>query len=113
MILKREGEALRAGNLLLRAHLLSRKAQDHLGQERDQRAQAVIDKFQWITAATVFANPIPALDLLANGAVQFQMISELAGVYGVEVSAGAHQDDRRPDGPDAPEARASSRRRPR
>jgi small GTP-binding protein len=86
VILKREGEALRAGNLLLRAHLLSRKAQDQLGQERDRRAQAVIDKFQWITAATVFANPFPALDLLANGAVQFQMISELAGVYGVEVS---------------------------
>ncbi len=86
VILKREGEALRAGNLLLRAHLLSRKAQDHLGQERDRRAQAVIDKFQWITAATVFANPIPALDLLANGAVQFQMVSELAGVYGIEVS---------------------------
>jgi small GTP-binding protein len=85
-ILKREGEALRAGNLLLRAHLLSRKAQQTLSQERDRRAQGVIDKFQWITAATVFANPIPALDLLANGAVQFQMISELAGVYGVEVS---------------------------
>ncbi len=85
-ILMREGEALRAGNLLLRAHLLSRKAQDQVGQERDRKAQVVIDKFQWITAATVFANPIPALDLLANGAVQFQMVSELAGVYGVEVS---------------------------
>jgi small GTP-binding protein len=84
--LRREGEALRAGNLLLRAHLLSRKAQEQLGLERDRKAQAVIDKFQWITAATVFANPIPALDLLANGAVQFQMISELAGVYGVEVT---------------------------
>jgi small GTP-binding protein len=86
VILKREGEELRAGNLLLRAHLLSRKAQEQLSSERDRRAQAVIDKFQWITATTVFANPIPALDLLANGAVQFQMVSELAGVYGVEVS---------------------------
>jgi small GTP-binding protein len=86
VILKREGEALRAGNLLLRAHLLSRKAQDQLSQERDRRAQAVVERFQWITAATVFANPFPALDLLANGAVQFQMISELATVYGVEVS---------------------------
>src|SRR5262249_22711822 len=86
VILKREGDALRAGKLRLRAHLLSRRAQDQLGLERDRRAQAVIDKFQWITAATVFANPIPALDLLANGAVQFQMVSELAGVYGLEVS---------------------------
>ena len=86
-VLDREGDELRAGNLLLRAHLLSKKAQDRLGQERDRKAQAVIDKFQWITAGTVFANPIPVLDLLANGAVQYQMISELAAVYGVEITS--------------------------
>jgi small GTP-binding protein len=86
-ILQREGDALRAGNLLLRAHKISTLAQDQRTQERDRRAQAVIDKFQWITASTVFANPVPALDLLANGAVQFQMLSELADVYGVEISA--------------------------
>ena len=36
--------------------------------------------------ATVFTNPFPALELLASGAVQFQMISELANVYGVTLS---------------------------
>jgi uncharacterized protein len=86
-ILKQEGETLRAGNLLLRAHLLSRKAQDQLAAERDLRAKDVIEKFQWITAGTVFANPYPALELVANGAVQFQMVSELASVYGVQISA--------------------------
>jgi small GTP-binding protein len=86
-VLAREGDALRAGNLLLRAHLISRRAQDQLARERDERARAVVDKFQWITAATVFTNPIPALDLMATGAVQFQMITELAGVYGVEISS--------------------------
>ena len=85
-ILHREGDTLRAGNLLLRAHLLSRKAQDQLAKERDERAKDVIEKFQWITAGTVFANPFPALELVANGAVQFQMISELAGVYGVQIA---------------------------
>lgn len=85
-VLKGEGEGLRAGNLLLRAHLISKSAQDKLSAERDQRAKAVVDKFQWITAATVFTNPIPALDLLATGAVQFQMITEIAAVYGVELS---------------------------
>ena len=84
--LRREGDHLRAGNLLLRAHLLSKKAQDQLARERDQRAQEVIEKFQWITAGTVFANPFPALELLANGAVQFQMITELAAVYGTQIS---------------------------
>lgn len=85
-ILRREGDSLRAGNLLLRAHLLSKKAQEQVGRERDARALEVIEKFQWITAGAVFANPIPALDLMAAGAVQFQMISELAAVYGVEVT---------------------------
>ena len=87
-VLSREGDALRAGNLLLRAHLIGRKAQDALAAERDARARAVVDKFQWVTAATVFTNPIPALDLMATGAVQFQMISELAAVYGVEITSG-------------------------
>jgi hypothetical protein len=86
-IVEREGETLRAGNLLLRAHLLTRKAQDQLSLERDRRAEDVVEKFQWITAGTVFANPFPALELVANGAVQLQMVSELAGVYGVQISS--------------------------
>ena len=85
-VLSSEGDALRAGNLLLRAHLIGKKAQEQLALERDKRSQSVVDKFQWITAATVFTNPIPALDLMATGAVQFQMISEIAAVYGVELS---------------------------
>ncbi len=86
-VLDREGDALRAGNLLLRAHLINEEARDHVTKERDAKAQGVIDKFQWVTAATVFANPIPALDLMAAGAVQYQMISELAAVYGVEITS--------------------------
>ncbi len=89
VVLRGEGDALRAGNLLLRAHLLSKAAQEQLGGERDRQAGRVVEKFQWITAGTVFANPIPALDLLATGAVQFQMITELAAVYGVPIT-GAH-----------------------
>lgn len=85
-VLKKEGDVLRAGNLLLRAHLLSRKAQDQLSAERDRRAEEVIERFQWITAATSFTNPFPALELLASGAVQYQMISELANVYGITLS---------------------------
>ncbi|HEV3166959.1 MAG TPA: GTP-binding protein [Isosphaeraceae bacterium] len=85
-ILDREGDSLRAGNLLLRAHLLSKSAQDQVGRQRREQARAVVDRYQWVTAGAVFANPIPAFDLMATGAVQFQMISELAGVYGVELS---------------------------
>jgi uncharacterized protein len=85
-VLAREGDALRAGNLLLRAHLIGKEAQDELGRQRRRQAQAVIERYQWVTAGAVFANPIPVGDLLATGAVQFQMISELAGVYGVELA---------------------------
>ena len=88
-VLKKEGDALRAGNLLLRAHLVGKAAQDQLTRERRARAQAMVDRFQWVTAGAVFANPIPALDLMATGAVQLQMISEIAGCYGVELS-GSH-----------------------
>ncbi len=87
-VLESEGEILRAGNLLLRAHLVGQAAREQLTTERDRRAQAVVDKFQWITAGTVFANPVPALDLMAAGAVHFQMISEIAAVYGVELTSG-------------------------
>lgn len=85
-LLQREGESLRAGNLLLRAHLVSREAQEYLTRERRNQAKKVVEKFQWVTAAAVFANPIPALDLMATGAVQFQMISEIASAYGVSIS---------------------------
>jgi uncharacterized protein (DUF697 family) len=67
-------------------HLLSPTAQDQLCKHPDARAEDVVEKFQWITAGTVFANPFPALELVANGAVQLQMISELAGVYGVQLT---------------------------
>jgi small GTP-binding protein len=87
-ILDREGDALRAGNLLLRAHLIGKDAQEQLTKERDRQAERVVEKFQWVTAGAVFANPVPALDLMATGAVQFQMISELAAVYGVQLTSG-------------------------
>ena len=57
-----------------------------LTNERDTQAQTVIDRFQWVTAATVFINSIPTLDLMADGAVKYQMILELAAVYGVDLT---------------------------
>jgi uncharacterized protein (DUF697 family) len=85
-IIDREGDRLRAANLLLRAHLLSESAKKQVGRERKAKATAVVEKFQWITAGTVFVNPLPALDLMSAGAVQYQMITELASIYGVELS---------------------------
>jgi small GTP-binding protein len=85
-VLRREGRFLHATNLLVRGRILEQEAQEQLAREQDQRALEVVEHHQWITAGTVFANPIPALDILAGGAVQFDMITELAHVYGVTLS---------------------------
>jgi small GTP-binding protein len=85
-ILEREGPALRAGNLLLRARRLERMAAEELIRERRARALAVIEKYQWITAASIFASPVAAINLATGGAAQYQMVNELTRVFGVESS---------------------------
>ena len=40
-----------------------------------------------MTAGTVFANPIPALNLVAGAAVQLDMMADLARIYGLEPSS--------------------------
>jgi small GTP-binding protein len=86
-ILQREGDALRAGNLLLRARRLERAERARIAAGRRRRATAIIERHQWIAAATAFANPILALGPMAAGAVQLRMLSEIAAVYDVQLSA--------------------------
>ncbi|WP_165227625.1 YcjF family protein [Aquisphaera insulae] len=85
-VLRREGKLLHATNLLVRGRVLEQEAQAQIDRERERLAEAVIERHQWITAGTVFANPVPALDILAGGAVQLDMIAELGRVYGMELS---------------------------
>lgn len=87
-VLDREGDALRAANLLRRAELVDRAAREQQAAERRAKAVAVVEKYQWVTAGAVFANPLPAVDLLAAGAVQYQMVQEIADAYGVAVTPG-------------------------
>jgi small GTP-binding protein len=85
-VLAREGDALRAGNLLLRARLREQAERDKLARERRQRAAKIIDRHQWLAAASAFANPVLALGPLTVGAVQLRMLSEMAGVYDAQLS---------------------------
>ena len=78
-VLRGEGKLLHAANLLVRGKVLEQEAREELARERELRAIAVVEHHQWITAGAVFANPIPALDILAGGAVQFDMVAELRG----------------------------------
>ena len=45
------------------------------------RAMPIIEQRQWIAGATAFANPLPALDLLATAAVNAQTIVDLSAIY--------------------------------
>src|SRR5690606_17395626 len=83
-VLSREGRLLRVANLLVQTNLLSREAEAELNTERRRRAEELIEHYQWVTAATVFANPIPAINLLAGASVQTDLIAGLARVYGAE-----------------------------
>jgi uncharacterized protein len=85
-ILEREGGTLRAGNLLLRAYLLRKAAQLEIERQRNAQAEAIIERFQWMAAGTIFANPVPELDMVAAGAVEYRMISEIGGVYEANLS---------------------------
>lgn len=60
---------------------LKAEAKSVLNEVRRDRALPVIEQYQWITAATTFANPVPALDLVATGAINAQLIVDLSSIY--------------------------------
>jgi small GTP-binding protein len=86
-VLEREGEALRAGNLLLQARLREQAQRDRLARQRHDRAAAVIERHQWLAAVTALVNPVLVLGPMAAGAIQMRMLSEMAAVYDVPLSA--------------------------
>ena len=52
-----------------------------LNQVRRDRALPLVEQFQWIAAATAFANPVPTLDLLATTAINAQLVLDLSTLY--------------------------------
>lgn len=86
VVLRREGADLIANNLLLQSQRLSEDAQALLTAQRQQQADAIVDRYQWIGAGVLAATPLPVVDMLATAAVNTQMVVELSRVYGVEVS---------------------------
>jgi uncharacterized protein (DUF697 family)/GTP-binding protein EngB required for normal cell division len=60
---------------------LKAEAKDLLNSVRRDRALPIVEQYQWIAAAAAFANPVPALDLLATAAITAQMVMDLGGIY--------------------------------
>jgi uncharacterized protein len=86
-VLEREGDTLRAGNLLLRARLREQAERNAIAHDRRAQVTAIIDRHQWLAAVAAFANPVLALGPMVVGAVQLRMLSEMANVYDVQLSS--------------------------
>ncbi|MGL5806888.1 MAG: slr1306 family protein [Xenococcaceae cyanobacterium] len=52
-----------------------------LDRVRRDRANPVIEQYQWIAAGAAFANPVASLDLLATAAINTQMLVDLSNIY--------------------------------
>lgn len=73
--------ALIFGSVQRQAISLQHAIHGHLNTLRRDRALPIVAQYQWISAAAAFANPLPALDLLATGAVNGQLIVDLGAIY--------------------------------
>ncbi|MFB2934033.1 DUF697 domain-containing protein [Aerosakkonemataceae cyanobacterium BLCC-F154] len=60
---------------------LKGEAKQVLNGVRRDRSLPIIEQYQWISAAAAFANPVPTLDLVATGAINAQMVLDLANGY--------------------------------
>ena len=80
-ILEKESQQLVWATTIQKAEAVKLEAKTLLNQIRRERAMPVIEKYQWIAASAAFANPFPALDLLATAAVNAQLIVDLGAIY--------------------------------
>lgn len=75
------GQNLIWATTVRKANLLKTEAKTALNKVRASRANPIIEQHQWIAAAAAFANPVPALDILATAAINAQMVMDLGNVY--------------------------------
>lgn len=85
-VLAQEGEHLILQQTLSQAIRLESEVRATLNQNRRERALPIIERYQWLAAATTFANPIPSLDLLAATVITARLVMDLAKVYQQEFS---------------------------
>lgn len=80
-IVTQEAQQLVWATTQRQALALQIEAKTQLNAVRRDRALPVIEQYQWIAAAAAFANPVPALDLLATAAINAQLVVELGNIY--------------------------------
>jgi uncharacterized protein len=67
--------------VMRKSELLKADASYLLNRIRCDRSLPIIEQYQWIAAAAAFANPVPALDILATAAINAQMVVDLGNIY--------------------------------
>lgn len=80
-VLAQQGQRLVWVTTMRKAGLLKAEAKNWLNGTRGDRATPIIEQYQWIAAAAAFANPVPALDILATAAINAQMVMDLGNIY--------------------------------
>lgn len=60
---------------------LKQQSQQILHNIRKQQSLPIIEKYQWLSGATVGLNPVASIDLLATVAINAQMLVDLGAVY--------------------------------
>ncbi|MEM9213779.1 MAG: DUF697 domain-containing protein [Cyanobacteria bacterium P01_F01_bin.150] len=80
-LLANDAEVLIWKTTLRQAHQLRSEVRGQWNQLKRDRALPIIEKYQWLAAATAFANPIPSLDLVATGAINAQLLADLGAMY--------------------------------
>jgi uncharacterized protein len=80
-VLATESEKLVWGTTYRQIAGVRATAKTALNTIRRERALPLIEQNQWIVGAAAFANPVPALDLLATAAVNAQMVMDLGAIY--------------------------------
>ncbi|MFN5855408.1 MAG: DUF697 domain-containing protein [Pseudanabaenaceae cyanobacterium] len=85
-ILSEDWEDLWCDNLDQQIRELQTQYQTLLHQQYRIVAEKVITRYQWLTAGALFANPIPAIDLIGGTAIQTKMLAELGQIYGQPIA---------------------------
>jgi uncharacterized protein len=80
-VLAESGPQLVLNNTYWEVDRIKSTGKTQLNGLRRARALPIIEQRQWIAGATAFANPLPALDLLATAAVNAQTIVDLSAIY--------------------------------
>ncbi|WP_347239219.1 DUF697 domain-containing protein [Dolichospermum sp. FACHB-1091] len=85
-IIGQQGEQLVYNTTNRKVLLLKAEAKSCLNSMRRDYSMPIIEKYQWIAAAAAFANPVPALDILATAAITAQMVIDLGNIYQQKIS---------------------------